>query len=200
MAVPQNALQLPALGVGPANPNPPPVGCAWFSASAFFQACITQFGALFHATAQQLALINAPGRAYIAYRTTCSAFNPQNLFSRPSYKNAALIQRNGAQHPRGLCLPCRTAQGRGGLYPFPECLQIPGSYGGCCGNCKWPDYGARCVWPDDDGDDNGDGRSGSGDSIDSDDVPLCPRRGRTGADDEGNQALIPAGQNFAVVI
>jgi hypothetical protein len=30
-------------------------------------------------------------------------------------------------------------------YPFPFCKSLPGYFGGCCGNCKWPDRAARCT-------------------------------------------------------
>lgn len=60
---------------------------------------------------------------------------------RPSYINALLIQSRGT-----LMVPActRCQEGRG---VFPECRRVQGHFGGCCGNCKWPDHAARCVWP-----------------------------------------------------
>ena len=33
------------------------------------------------------------------------------------------------------------------MRPFPECRRVQGHFGGCCGNCKWPDHAARCRFP-----------------------------------------------------
>ena len=64
--------------------------------------------------------------------------------------------------------PCRECQ-RLGLdrTVFPECRRIQGQFGGCCGNCKWPDHGARCRW----GGHGGDGRGNN---------KRTPRGGRGG--------------------
>ena len=45
------------------------------------------------------------------------------------------------------------------MYPFLECRRVPGHFGGCCGNCKWPDHGARCTANNDDDDDDDDSDS-----------------------------------------
>ncbi len=62
---------------------------------------------------------------------------------RVSYINALLIQSRGVlMNPS--CTRCRR-----GLGPFPECRRVQGHFGGCCGNCKWPDLAAQCRWPTD---------------------------------------------------
>lgn len=58
---------------------------------------------------------------------------------RPSYINALLIQSRGIVNYQA-CTECA----RRGLTPFPECISVAEHFGGCCGNCKWRDHGARC--------------------------------------------------------
>jgi Protein of unknown function (DUF3716) len=65
----------------------------------------------------------------------------QVLMHRPSYIHALLIQSRGVMQVPA-CTRCQ--RGRG---PFPECRHVQGHFGGCCGNCKWPDAAARCVFP-----------------------------------------------------
>lgn len=55
---------------------------------------------------------------------------------RPSYINALLIQSRGIEVPGGC------TNSRSGV--FASCVRLPGYFGGCCGNCKWKDHGARC--------------------------------------------------------
>ena len=119
---------------------------------------------------QELApLVHSPqGRAVLALPGQAVTFilgriSPEQvLMHRLSYINALLIQSRGVvQVP--ACTRCQR-----GLGPFPECRRVLGHFGGCCGNCKWPDAAARCQFPtvieldssssssDDDGDDNED--------------------------------------------
>jgi Protein of unknown function (DUF3716) len=85
------------------------------------------------------AVLVLPGQP-ISYRP--GQITPEQvLMHRPSYINALLIQSRGVvQVP--ACTRCQ--RGRG---PFPECRRVQGHFGGCCGNCKWPDAAARCVFP-----------------------------------------------------
>lgn len=55
---------------------------------------------------------------------------------RPSYVNALIIQSRGIEVPDGC------TNSRSGV--FAKCVRLPGFFGGCCGNCKWKDHGARC--------------------------------------------------------
>lgn len=55
---------------------------------------------------------------------------------RPSYINALIIQSRGIEIPGG----CRNS--RSGV--FATTVRLPGYFGGCCGNCKFKDHGARC--------------------------------------------------------
>ncbi|KAL2759265.1 hypothetical protein ACRALDRAFT_206554 [Sodiomyces alcalophilus JCM 7366] len=69
----------------------------------------------------------------------------QIVSMRDSYVNAWLIQSRGAG-VREPCTPCRRKMSRdvmGYAYPFPVCFYLPGHFGGCCGNCKWPDGAAK---------------------------------------------------------
>jgi len=65
---------------------------------------------------------------------------------RDSYVNAWLIQSRGAR----ASVPCTKCQQQMDLdpdsyaKPFPYCIRLPGHFGGCCGNCKWPDAAIRC--------------------------------------------------------
>jgi Protein of unknown function (DUF3716) len=75
---------------------------------------------------------------------------PEQVFflQRPSYINAILIQSRGiVRNP-----PCDRCAVR--MYPFLECRRVPGHFGGCCGNCKWPDAAASCSAKNDDDDDD----------------------------------------------
>lgn len=105
---------------------------------------------------RRLAVLALPGTS-VAYHT--DRIRPaQVLMHRMSYVNGLLIQSRGfVQNP--ACTRCQR-----GLGPFPECLRVLGHFSGCCGNCKWPDFCARCRFPtvidldpsesqDDDGDD-----------------------------------------------
>jgi hypothetical protein len=89
---------------------------------------------------------------------------------RVSYVNAVLIQSRGfeAKEP---CARCRTT----GFRPFPTCRKHPAHFGGCCGNCKWPDFGKDCtiahhedeedvelIWESHTGGTGGDGGGASG--------------------------------------
>ena len=71
---------------------------------------------------------------------------------RQSYVNAILIKSRG----RAVQTACDQCLGRRGLRPFPECRRLPGHFGGCCANCKWPDHAVRCSLYGDDGADSGD--------------------------------------------
>lgn len=63
---------------------------------------------------------------------------------RPSYINAILIQSRGSLNITP-CEACTATLRRPvGPRPFTECRSLPGFCGGCCGNCKWRDYGAQC--------------------------------------------------------
>lgn len=71
--------------------------------------------------------------------------NTTAVASRPSYLNAVLIQSRGAT---AQCFDCRRNPTRG---PFVYC-RTTDFFGGCCGNCKYRDHGARCRVEDDDSD------------------------------------------------
>lgn len=62
--------------------------------------------------------------------------------ARASYVNALLIQSRGVLM-EAHCTRCQAGRG-----PFPEC-HVQGHFGGCCGNCKWPDAAAQYHWPQD---------------------------------------------------
>jgi Protein of unknown function (DUF3716) len=58
---------------------------------------------------------------------------------RPSYINGILIQSRGILQdpPYGRCVE--------ELKPFLECRRVPGHFGGCCDNCKWPNAAISCT-------------------------------------------------------
>ena len=61
---------------------------------------------------------------------------------RPSYINAILIQSCG----RVVDQPCQWCCGAVlGPRPFPLCRQANGYFGGCCTNCKQPNYASQCT-------------------------------------------------------
>jgi hypothetical protein len=64
----------------------------------------------------------------------------QILYHRYSYIHALLIASRGrvAVHPCGSC------QNSWRRPPFPQCIVLPGYWGGCCANCKWPDHAEWC--------------------------------------------------------
>jgi Protein of unknown function (DUF3716) len=98
---------------------------------------------------------------------------------RPSYINAILIQSRGhVQDP-----PCARCARPGGLRPFVECRRIQGHFGGCCGNCKWPDHGIRCTARDNDDDD-------SSDSSDDSDLEIVGVRAIEGSGAAANPVVI----------
>ena len=84
----------------------------------------------------QLAALSLPGRNV---RYFAGAIRLDQIASqRQSYINGVLIQSRGSASP-SPCAACRK-----NLHPFTECVQLLGHWGGCCGNCKWKDFGARC--------------------------------------------------------
>lgn len=84
----------------------------------------------------QLATLRLRGRPIWHVRGN---INGQQIVSqRPSYINALLIQSRG-DRLRSVCDACAVR-----CKPFPECIRLPGYFGGCCGNCKWRDHAARC--------------------------------------------------------
>ncbi|KAJ5298114.1 AMP-dependent synthetase/ligase [Penicillium atrosanguineum] len=87
-------------------------------------------------TPVQLAILRGRGRPIWHVRGN---INGQQIVSqRPSYINALLIQSRGNQ----LVQPCEACVDR--CKPFPQCIRLPGQFGGCCGNCKWRDHASRC--------------------------------------------------------
>lgn len=110
--------------------------------------------------ASQRALLAMPGVNVPFVR---GAITPAQVGShRPSYINAILIQSRGVLS--GPCDRCERS-----LRPFLECRRVPGHFGGACGNCKWPDLGARCT--ERDNDDDGSIVVVSSDSSDDGNVP-----------------------------
>jgi hypothetical protein len=112
----------------------------------------------------QRAALTLPGRdvAFVRGRITGN----QVLSQRPGYINAILIQSRGvARVGDDSCFQCRTNCDRG---PFPECRSLNGHFGGCCGNCKWRDYAARCTltFVSVDNDDGPDSRADDNDEED----------------------------------
>jgi len=114
--------------------------------------------------ASQRAVLAMPGFDVPFVR---GAVTPAQVGShRPSYINALLIQSRGI--PSGPCDRCQRS-----LRPFLECRRVPGHFGGACGNCKWPDHGARCT--ERDKDDDGSIVVLSSDSSDDARAPPPPR-------------------------
>jgi hypothetical protein len=92
-------------------------------------------------TPMQHALLAERGRPIWHVRGN---INGQQIVSqRPSYINALLIQSRGNPLVR-VCDACADR-----CKPFPQCIRIPGYFGGCCGNCKWRDHASRCTVRDD---------------------------------------------------
>jgi hypothetical protein len=60
---------------------------------------------------------------------------------KPSYINAILIQSRRIVTP----IPCGH-YALGHRKPFPSCHRTAGHFGGCCANCKWRDWGNRCIY------------------------------------------------------
>nr|RBQ91350.1 hypothetical protein FVER53263_13153 [Fusarium verticillioides] len=72
-----------------------------------------------------------------------------------------------------LALPGNPVTVMDGQYarPFPYCIRLPGHFGGCCGNCKWPDHAAKCHGQEEAG--AGDGSRGEpNDLADGEDDPV----------------------------
>lgn len=98
---------------------------------------------------QQLApFVHTPGgRALLAMPGQNVHFNHgkftvgQLFQHRPSYINALLIQSRGI-----LCTDCAYCAAPRTMPVFLECRRVPGHFGGCCGNCKWPDKAVRCSY------------------------------------------------------
>ena len=65
--------------------------------------------------------------------------------TRNSYINAIMIQSRGSPLS-APCTQCFERWSRGRNTPFPVCHAIAGHMGGCCGNCKWSDWGKRCSY------------------------------------------------------
>lgn len=91
-------------------------------------------------TRRPAALLALPGQD-VPY-TPGAMTGGQVLQHRVSYITALLIQSRGQVELN----PCTGCQRR--MLPFSECRRVPGHFGGCCGNCKWPDHGARCSFFD----------------------------------------------------
>ena len=70
--------------------------------------------------------------------------NPMQILpGRPSYINALLMQSRGFKQ----AVACTRCQDRKKRSVFPECRRVPGHFGSCCGNCKWPDKASYCRFP-----------------------------------------------------
>ncbi|KAF4460147.1 hypothetical protein FALBO_13082 [Fusarium albosuccineum] len=94
--------------------------------------------------ARQRAALALPGRAVIFLGNPIRLQQVTGM--RDSYVNAFIIQSRGAR-VENPCSSCFQKQARDtDLYaaPFPHCIRLPGHFGGCCGNCKWPDRAASC--------------------------------------------------------
>lgn len=94
--------------------------------------------------ALQRGVLDLPGRPvqFMARRVRVE----QVASHRDSYVNAFLIQSRGILTPT----PCSSCVSKMRMdrdsyaSPFPYCMRLPGHFGGCCGNCKWPDRAAQC--------------------------------------------------------
>lgn len=93
---------------------------------------------------------------------------------RPSYIVAVLIQRAG-QVQAPACTNCRGV--------FAECRRVLGHFGGACGNYKWRDHGARCLFHD--SNQAPDDRDKDDDSSSDDNLPPPPPLGRGGGGTRG---------------
>ncbi|EWG55104.1 hypothetical protein FVEG_13153 [Fusarium verticillioides 7600] len=97
----------------------------------------------------------------------------QILGMRNSYINAFLIQSRGTRElvPCTLCAKKMEKDRSQYARPFPYCIRLPGHFGGCCGNCKWPDHAAKCHGQEEAG--AGDGSRGEpNDLADGEDDPV----------------------------
>ncbi|RBR02788.1 hypothetical protein FVER53590_13153 [Fusarium verticillioides] len=97
----------------------------------------------------------------------------QILGMRNSYINAFLIQSRGTRElvPCTLCAKKMEKDRSQYARPFPYCIRLPGHFGGCCGNCKWPDHAAKCHRQEEAG--AGDGSRGEpNDLVDGEDDPV----------------------------
>ena len=92
---------------------------------------------------QGRALLALPGQDVVFVR---GSIHPYQIgMHRPSYVNAILIQSRG----RVVDQPCQRCRGAvPGPRPFPSCRRANGHFGGCCANCKWPDYASQCTVQD----------------------------------------------------
>lgn len=93
----------------------------------------------------QRGLMALPGRPVMYLHNSVRLEQVTSM--RDSYVNAFLIQSRGFPTPRP-CSACRTMMRLdrdGYARPFPYCIRMPGHFGGCCGNCKWPDHAASCT-------------------------------------------------------
>jgi hypothetical protein len=130
---------------------------------SLFSMTVTRMG-LLRIGRQELApfVHSAQGRALLALpgadvEFLSGAITPRQVLSaRPSYINAILIQSRGGEGR--VCSHCRIR-----LYPFPYCRRTT-HFRGCCANCKWRDWGARCTWLDDDDEQDGNTPGGIGGS------------------------------------
>ncbi|KAF4441802.1 hypothetical protein F53441_11929 [Fusarium austroafricanum] len=94
--------------------------------------------------ALQRAVVALPGHPVVFLKICRCWEDITNM--RDSYVNALLIQSRGdvIEEPCSAC--SNRMRGDTNLYanPFPQCIRLPGHFGGCCGNCKWRDHAARC--------------------------------------------------------
>jgi hypothetical protein len=113
---------------------------------AFFRTlyCGRQELAEFCHNNMQRAVLGLPGRDVVFVRARVR--EDQLRSHRPSYINAFLIASRGRvlRHPCTECQRKAASDPSGYSYPFPLCIKLPGHFGGCCANCKWPDAGSRC--------------------------------------------------------
>lgn len=97
----------------------------------------------------QRGLMALPGRPVTFVRNRVRLEQVTSM--RDSYVNAFLIQSRGFASPRpcSACHSMMRLDPNGFARPFPYCIRAPGHFGGCCGNCKWPDRAASCTNRDD---------------------------------------------------
>ncbi|KAJ4311059.1 hypothetical protein N0V84_010637 [Fusarium piperis] len=101
-----------------------------------------QLGPYIH-NEQQQAVLRLPGRPVTFLRDRVQLAQVES--KRDSYVNAFLIQSRGVQVDAcSSCLRKMSRDPSSYAHPFPDCIRLPGRFGGCCGNCKWPDHGASC--------------------------------------------------------
>ncbi|KAI8716040.1 hypothetical protein NCS52_00896600 [Fusarium sp. LHS14.1] len=93
--------------------------------------------------ALQRAVLALPGRPVTFLRDRIQLEQVTSM--RDSYVNAFLIQSRGVRiEPCFSCLHKMSRDPSSYASPFPHCIRLPGHFGGCCGNCKWPDRAAGC--------------------------------------------------------